>query len=192
MNCDVPQLWLEHKQLLRSYIRKRVADEEDAKDIQEEVLMKVYTFCASKSGVRNLNSWLYQIAHNTIVDYYMRKNKLVALGEEMDIEDVETNTVPAEAANFIIPLIQLLPKEYAGPLLLSDIEGIKQQDIAARLNLGLSATKSRIQRGREKLRDLFLECCSIEFNEQGEMVHFDIKPHCVPLQAIKESQAKKI
>jgi RNA polymerase sigma-70 factor, ECF subfamily len=190
MNCDVPQLWLEHKQLLQNYIRKRVADDDDAKDIQEEVLMKVYNFCASKSGVKNLKSWLYQIAQNTISDYYTRKRKLVAIEDAFDLADESTNPVPSEAANFIIPLINLLPKEYAEPLLLSDIEGVKQQEIAMRLNLGLSATKSRIQRGREKLRDLFLECCLVEFNEQGEMIQFDVKPHCTPLQAIKATQKK--
>ncbi len=192
MNCDVPQLWLEHKQLLHGYIRKRVSDEDDAKDIQEEVLMKVYSFCASKSGVKNLKSWLYQIAQNTIVDYYRRKSKTLALNESFDIEEVNSSSIPSEAAYFIIPLINLLPKEYAEPLLLSDIEGVKQQEIAQRLKLGLSATKSRIQRGREKLRDLFLECCSVEFNEQGEIIYFDVKPHCEPLQAYKEENLKKI
>ena len=58
-NCDVPALWLEHKTALKGYIYKRVADEDLVNDILQEVLLKVYNFCLSKSGVRNVRSWLF-------------------------------------------------------------------------------------------------------------------------------------
>lgn len=72
MNCDVPALWLEHKEALYYFILKRVPDESTAKDISQDVLLKVYNFCCCKSGVRNVRSWLFQIAHNTIADYYQK------------------------------------------------------------------------------------------------------------------------
>jgi RNA polymerase sigma-70 factor (ECF subfamily) len=50
------------------------------------------------------------------------------------------------------------------------------------LNLTLPNTKSRIQRGRLKLKERFLECCIVEFDENGEMISFDIKPDCKLLQ----------
>ncbi len=66
-NCDVPALWLEHKTALKNYILKRVRDEDLSNEILQEVLLKVYKFCLSKSGVKNVRSWLYQIAHNTMI-----------------------------------------------------------------------------------------------------------------------------
>lgn len=69
MNCDVPALWQEHKEALYYFILKRVKDEPTAKDISQEVLIKVYNFCLAKSGVWNVRSWLFQIAHNAIIDY---------------------------------------------------------------------------------------------------------------------------
>lgn len=61
-NCDVPALWLDHKTELRNFILKRVKDPDLTNDILQEVLLKVYKFCISKSGVKNLRSWLFQIA----------------------------------------------------------------------------------------------------------------------------------
>ena len=59
--------------------------------------------------------------------------------------------------------------------------------IAESLGLTLSNTKSRIQRGRVKLKERFLECCVVSFGESGEMVSFDIKPECT---ALKDEQTK--
>ncbi len=53
-NCDVPALWLAHKNELRNFILKRVKDQDLTNDILQDVLMKVYKFCISKSGVRNI------------------------------------------------------------------------------------------------------------------------------------------
>src|SRR5690606_18052514 len=52
MNCDVPDLWLEHQQELKNFIFKRVKDRDLANDSSQEVLLKVYNFCRSKSGVK--------------------------------------------------------------------------------------------------------------------------------------------
>src|SRR5690606_39628458 len=76
MNCDVPDLWLEHQQELKNFIFKRVKDRDLANDISQEVLLKVYNFCRSKSGVKNVRSWLFQIAQNTIIDHYRKQSKI--------------------------------------------------------------------------------------------------------------------
>ena len=76
-NCDVPALWQEHKNELRSFILKRVKDQDLTNDILQDVLMKVYNFCMSKSGVRNIRSWLFQIAQNTITDHYRNQSKYI-------------------------------------------------------------------------------------------------------------------
>ena len=70
---DVPALWLEHKNALRSYILKRMKDEDLTNDLLQETLLKVYKFCLSSSGVKNVKSWLYQIAPNVMIDHF-RKN----------------------------------------------------------------------------------------------------------------------
>jgi RNA polymerase sigma-70 factor (ECF subfamily) len=83
-----------------------------------------------------------------------------------------------DASAWVEPLISLLPKEYAIPLRLSDIEGLKQQEVAKRLGLSLSATKSRVQRARKLLKQKFEECGVIESNEYQSVSFTVTKPCC--------------
>jgi len=69
-----------------------------------------------------------------------------------------------------------LPQKYAEALLLSDLEGLTQHEVAARLGLSLSGAKSRVQRARRLLREAFLRCCHFEFDRRGHII--DYGPRC--------------
>lgn len=185
-SCDVPALWQEHTRELQNYIAKRVKDKDEAKDILQEVLVKVYIFCLRSSGVRNLRSWLFQIAHNTIIDHYRRSAKFTEKNIP-EIAEEDENLAFKEAVHFMEPMLGFLPEEYAIPLKLSDLDGMKQADIAKKLNLSLPATKSRIQRARQLLKAEFLVCCNLETDARGNLISFAIKDSCTPL---KNYQAK--
>jgi len=189
-NCDVPALWQEHKNELRNFILKRVKDQDLTNDILQDVLMKVYNFCISKSGVRNIRSWLFQIAQNTITDHYRKQSKLTGLVNLNEIETEDQNAAFSEATNYILPMLDFLPKEYAVPLKLADIDNMKQADIAKKLNLGLPATKSRIQRARQLLKAEFITCCHFETDTQGNLISFEIKDSCESLQKVKKDLQK--
>lgn len=189
-NCDVPALWEEHKNELRNFILKRVKEQDLTNEILQEVLLKVYNFCISKSGVRNIRSWLFQIAQNTIADHYRKQSKFTDLENLRDIENEGSNAAFLEAANYIIPMLQFLPEEYALPLKLADIDNMKQADIAKKLNLTLPATKSRIQRARNLLKAEFITCCHFETDKKGNLISFDIKDSCKPLQKEKKNLEK--
>jgi len=189
-NCDVPALWQEHKNELRNFILKRVKEEDLTNDILQDVLMKVYNFCISKSCVRNIRSWLYQIAQNTITDHYRKQSKTTNLDNLTEIEYEDQNIAFSEATNYILPMIEFLPKEYAVPLKFADLDNIKQADIAKKLNLSLSATKSRIQRARQLLKAEFITCCHFKTDKQGNLISFEIKDSCEPLQKVKKDLQK--
>jgi RNA polymerase sigma-70 factor (ECF subfamily) len=184
-NCDVPALWQEHKNQLRSFILKRVKDKDLTNDILQDVLIKVYKFCISKSGVKNIRSWLFQIAHNTIIDHYRRQSKFTPLDNLPDIKNEDENLAFADATHYILPMLQFLPDEYAIPLRLSDIDNMKQSEIAKKLNLTLSAAKSRIQRARQLLKAEFITCCNFETDSHGNIISFEVKDSCIPLKKIK-------
>lgn len=185
VNCDVPGLWEEHKQMLRAYILKRVKDPELTEEILQEVLLKVYGFCIRTSGVKNLKSWLFQIAHNCIIDNFRKQRKLSDVDLPEEIEEDE-NLAFKEAIEYLEPLIGFLPADYAVPLKLSDIDGLKQAEVAQKLNLSLSATKSRIQRARVLLKQEFITCCHLETDAAGNLISFEIKASCTPLQQLKK------
>ena len=179
-DCDIFEIWEEYKSSLFNYIKKRVTDNDDSKDILQDVLLKSYQFCSKGKTVLHLKSWLFKITQNTIVDYYKKNNKSSL---EFDlVDEMVENSLIGEASEYIKALLKLLPEEYAIPLYMYDLENINQKVIAEKLNLTLPNTKSRIQRGRLKLKERFLECCMVEFDENGEMISFDIKPDCTLLQ----------
>ena len=185
LRCDVPYLWLEHKNALRNFIYKRVKDKELTDDLLQEVLLKVYNFCSERSGVKNVKSWLFTIARNTIVDHFRRQAKLSGREVPEQMEEDE-NLAFKEALDYIEPLLSFLPEEYALPLKMADINGIKQADIASQLNLSLPATKSRIQRARDLLKKEFKTCCHYETSASGNLISFEIKDSCAPLQEYKK------
>lgn len=185
-NCDVPALWLEHKNALRNYIFKRVKDEDLTNDLLQETLLKVYNFCLSSSGVKNVKSWLYQIAHNTMVDHFRKTSRDFSSSKEPNLPEEDENIAFKEAVEYIEPLLDFLPQEYSVPLKMSDLDGIKQADIAKTLGLSLSATKSRIQRARVLLKAEFITCCHLETDTSGGIISFQIKDSCTPLQPLQK------
>jgi len=142
--------------------------------------MKMYKSCCSGKDIKNIKSWLFQIAHNLMINHHKKSNKIVSDIPEQ-IEEKNTNEY-TEAAKWIDALIDLLPEKYAHPLKLADIQKQKQNEIATELGLSLNATKSRIQRARKLLKDKIQECCLIEINDKGQLEDFSIRLDCDPLQ----------
>ncbi len=185
-NCNIFEVWEEYKSSLQGYIHKRVPDRDDAKDILQDVLLKSYQFCTNGKSILHLKSWIYKITQNTIIDYFKKTNKSLPFEQNPIYEENEVSLI-GEASEYIKSLLKLLPEEYSTPLFMYDIEGIDQKTIANKLNLTLPNAKSRIQRGRVKLKEKFLECCVVKFGDSGEMITFDIKPGC---GLLKEEQKK--
>lgn len=180
MKCNVEQLWADHKLKLFAFISKRVNDPEQAADIFQDVLLKVYGYCEKKSDVRNIKAWLFQIAQNTIIDSYNKSNRFVALENDQiegDSIDIDTN-----ASIWIEPLLGFLPNKYAEALTLADLEGVPQKVVANILGLSLEATKSRIQRARNLLKVKFNDCGVIETNDNLSFSFTVTKPCCLHLE----------
>ncbi len=190
-DCNIFEIWEEYKSSIFGYIKKRVTDEDDAKDILQDVLLKSYQYCSNGKKVLYLKSWLYKITHNTIIDYHKKNNKSISFSLDL-VETVDEKSIIGEASDYIKVLLKLLPDDYATPLYMSDIDGIDQKTIAQNLGLTLPNTKSRIQRARVKLKERFLECCVVSFGESGEMVSFDIKPQCTELLTEKNKLEKTL
>ena len=177
---DISSLWLKYKSGLTYYIFKKVKNEEIANDLSHEVLMKIYNSCCSSVNIKNVKSWMFQIAHNTTIDYLKKQNKFTNNVPENYVND--DYDVYQEANEIVKPLMQLLPEKYAIPLQLSDIEELKQKEVAQKLNLSLTATKSRIQRARNLLKKKIIECSNLEKDEKGNLISLGIKSDCKPIQ----------
>ncbi|MFN8344470.1 MAG: sigma-70 family RNA polymerase sigma factor [Spirosomataceae bacterium] len=194
---ELPNFWRNYGLHVADFVRKRIRDEDVSKDLTQDIFIKIYTFCqkhdfsCEKAGVTNLRSWIFQIAQNTIVDYVRREQRFLKSEVGEEVPEVSETTAYRQAESYITPLLSLMPVAYAEPLRLADLEQLPQQEVAERLELSLSGTKSRIQRGREKLRHLLEECTYIETNEKGQVVSIEAKPTCATLSASEKKCEKK-
>src|SRR5688500_16445579 len=122
-----------------------------------------------------LGAGMFAIARHAVIDHYRAR----AVREHADIdavEPVEDATVDEQQAAIrdltpcLMRMIELLPETYREAMKLADIEGLSQQEIADRAGISLSGAKSRVQRARQQLREMILDCCHIERDSQGNDV----------------------
>jgi len=69
-------------------------------------------------------------------------------------------------------MIKTLPDKYRDALEMSEINGVSHKEIAEELNISYSGAKSRVQRGREKLKEVLLHCCEIKADKYGNIIEY--------------------
>ncbi len=166
MTAQLTDLWTEHRSRLRGYIAKRVREDDAVEDILQDVFLKASESLHSLRSHGSVAAWLYRIAANAIVDHYRSRKPWEELPVDLAAPESGRDYI-AELATCLQPLIAEVPETYRTALVLSEIEGLPQREVAERLNLSLSGAKSRVQRGREKLRQRLLDCCEIETGRVG-------------------------
>lgn len=163
-------IWKEFHQQLLGFIKARVNSTETAEDILQEVFIKIHKGVHTVRDDKKITSWIYQITRNTIIDYY-RKKKIDAT--TLHIENTfpeEMNKSEVDFTKCLKPFILQLSEKYKDVLLKTTYENVSQKDYAIQNNLSYSATKSRIQRGRKKLNEVFNKCCAIEADKYGNVL----------------------
>ena len=63
-----------------------------------------------------------------------------------------------------------LPSPYREAITLTELQGLTQKDAAEMMGVSLSGMKSRVQRGRERIRAMFEACCEISLDCRGRVV----------------------
>ncbi len=167
-------IWVETSQRIRNFIRGRVVDDATADDLLQEVFIRVHQNMARLKDTERLESWIYQITRHVIIDHYRSRRNESAISEVLaDPSDlfVEPDAVD-ELAGSMRQMVQALPEPYRQALLLTEFEGLSQQELADRLGISLSGAKSRVQRARQKIKDELLTCCHFEFDRYGRVVDY--------------------
>lgn len=171
----INRIWSESRQKLKSFVARRVKNEADVEDILQDVFYKVHQNLNTLKETDKIYAWVYQIARNAIFDHYRLNDKDFLTAEET-AEIAARESFDAEAEEEVLswlqPMIEDLPEKYSRALLLADIQGITQKELAERLEISLSGAKSRVQRAREKLKASLLSCCHLEFDRQGRVIEY--------------------
>ena len=59
--------------------------------------------------------------------------------------------------------------------MLSELQGLKHREVSQIQEISLSAVKSRVQRGRVLLKEMLVDCCSLEFDHEGRLCDYERK-----------------
>lgn len=168
------QIWQEYHARLRSFIRGKIADEAAADDILQDVFLKMHASLPSLKDATKLQSWLYQIARNAIIDSYRQQKPTVAIPDWLTQTGSDSgDKVRQELSDCLLPMVQQLPDIYRDAINLAELQGLKQKEVAEQQGISLSNAKSRVQRGRALLKEMLEECCLLEFDHQGRLCDYE-------------------
>ena len=156
----------QHEKRMYAVCLRMCGNHEDAQDCLQEAMLRVYRAISGFKGQSSFSTWLYRVTMNACLDELRkRKNKLSTSLDGMldagwspaDERDTpEKHVLSAEKRTVIQQTIAELPEDMRSAIVLRDIQGFSYDEIAQMLEINVGTIKSRISRGREKLREKFL------------------------------------
>ena len=169
--------WTDLAGRVRAFVGRRVGDGHAADDITQDVLLKVRTQMDTLPAEDRLPAWMFAVARNAIVDHYRAR----AVRDHADVAEVDViadspdeddEAAARELAPCLLRMVEQLPDPYREAMKLADFEGLSQQELADRAGISLSGAKSRVQRARQQLREMILDCCHVERDVRGNVIDY--------------------
>jgi RNA polymerase sigma-70 factor (ECF subfamily) len=165
------ELALAYQQRIYNLALRVLNQAEDAADVTQEVLLKVYRSLPKFRGEAAFSTWIYRITVNACRDIlrrgYKQKEGLLDFGEGGEDEDSrrevadysqlpEDILLERESGQYLQALIAGLNPTYRLAVTLREISGLGYQEIAATLNISLGTVKSRLNRARHCMKEQLL------------------------------------
>jgi RNA polymerase sigma-70 factor (ECF subfamily) len=173
-------VWREFQERLRAFVSRRVKRPADVEDILQEVFLRIHRNLETVKQRDRLAAWVFQITRNAIADHYRRLSSVKAEELEKDFEpaaspDAEDLGALCEISKCMEPMVAALADHYREALLLTDLQGMTQQEAAVQIGLSLSGMKSRVQRARRQVKKMLLECCRVELDRRGGIADYSLR-----------------
>lgn len=172
---DFEEIYTTYERPVYNYVLHMVKDVQTASDLVQEIFLKIYKNLESFRGSAKLSTWIYRIATNAYLDYFRgaahrikKETKLLDdnFDENKKLEEIKRvlsidERVVKKEMNFCIhEFLDKLPGEYRAVVVLHDLQGIKNQEIADILSCSLDTVKIRLHRARNKLRTILASNCN--------------------------------
>ena len=169
---ETAAIWSEFSGQIRRHLLAKVRNESDADDLMQEVFVKIHRHSGELRDKDKLAPWIRSIVSNTVIDYYRKggapevelDEEKTASGENGNDDDALTCAVKC-----LKVFVSRLPEKYREALLLADVDGERQKEAAERMGISYSGFKSRVQRGRAMIKDMFLGCCIDSLDVNGRL-----------------------
>jgi len=167
------QLVLQYQQTVYNVVLRMLGDRDTAADVTQDTFIAALRGIQSFRAGSSFRSWLLRIASNQACDQWRRTHRhaqesldsltdedephtasilstLIATGDEVNPEE---SLLAHELQEVIAQGLQTLPLEQRVAVVLCDIQGLSYEEIAVTTRTTLGTVRSRIARGRVRLRD---------------------------------------
>ncbi len=160
-----------YERMVYNVVYRMMPNQEDAKDISQEVFLKAYRYLDRFDQKASFSTWIYKIAVNTAIDEMRRRKgkETISLDWEFEGEDgaqkkqyqpdgpsVEEQVLEKEGLSEIWRAMAKLSAEHRTVITLRDVEGLSYTEIAEITGASLGTVKSRLARGRLALKELII------------------------------------
>ncbi len=189
---------------LRPFVARRLSSPADVDDVVQEVFLRLHRGLGQLRDDQRFGPWVYQIARNAIVDHQRKLSRHAVAtprvatddggaevlwgGEILELQPFDSSPtgltgeehaadVVALVADWAARFVQLLPAHHREALTLTELQGMSQKDAAEMLGVSVTALKSRVQRGRQKLKEALEGCCRIAVDARGRVIGYEARPN---------------
>jgi RNA polymerase sigma factor, sigma-70 family len=156
-----------YKDKLVNFIFRYTGNRDDAEDFAQDTFLKLYKSKHLYKEIAKFSTWFYTIALNTVKTNLKKKSRMSTLSiSDYDDESNKDYDLPSDSGEpdelinskmeveFIQKAINNLDKSFREVILLRDVQDLEYDEIAKITGLPLGTVKSRINRGREKLKSV--------------------------------------
>jgi RNA polymerase sigma-70 factor (ECF subfamily) len=188
-------IYVEYQPKILHYLSRLMGDQE-AEDTFQEVFEKVNRGLEGFRGQSKLSTWIYRIATNAALDRlgsssFKHRSEHTALVDNAEVQDrnpwtgqpkiaTDQELIRKQMSECVREFIDRLPPDYKPIIILSELEGFKDKEVADILQISLETVKIRLHRARASLRKVLNDGCSFYRNDLGILV-CDRKPTFVKL-----------
>ncbi|MCP4177177.1 MAG: RNA polymerase sigma factor [bacterium] len=184
-NSDFKEIYKEFYPKILRYLTRVIENKDEAEDFTQEVFIKVSTNLDKFEGRSSLSTWIYKIASNLANDRFrstsFQKGTKNTLTEEFlddnkedknvwtdEKEDISDKVLEKKEMNSCIKrYVEDISDNYKTAFILSEYEGLKNNEIAQILGLSLDSVKIRIHRARTQLKKKMEIGCEISKEDTG-------------------------
>ncbi len=152
-----------HEKRMYAVCLRMCANHEDAQDCLQEAMLRIYRSISGFKGQSTFSTWIYRVTMNTCLDELRKKKNKPSTSLDSlldtgwspsdDYDTPEHRAIEGERKTAIQNAIADLPEDMRSAVVLRDIEGFSYDEISGMLGINVGTIKSRISRGREKLRE---------------------------------------
>lgn len=155
-----------HLPALYRYAYRLCGSRDDAEDLVQELLIRLYEKQVMPEALDNPHTWLLKVLYRQFIDWQRKSRRTPTLLNDAHSEEfladrhqvqdtpeyaVEQNQLQRDLGR----AIDALNAEQRTVILLHDVEGFTLQELQTALETPVGTLKSRLHRGRAQLRDLF-------------------------------------